>query len=515
MADEKKKTGKAETHKVHETLKAQDNAAKHDVQEVKKTQDPKLDPLSPEFDKEAWKQANKGKSLNEILMSMNPAWLEQPEQANQAAENVQAMHEAFKAYTEQAAQAAVKAAKQFEQIANSMQPFIEMQNNVASTIQAFTGSIAQLLSVTNIENIRSTIGNIIDSSVEIQERLAVIPFIEAELKKPEYNGVTFEELLRTELGEDGEPLPGSRLEKLIQAAEAAKAASAESKENLPQITVKGKGADNTEYPVDKVNANIWTLLVNAEKNGQLTFAAERSGSKKTADIVYSINFDDLEAAGLNTDKRLTVFDKRVQIAASALYNSTGAIMTISQIYATMGNDSRPNKRDIERIYTSLEKMRLIPISLDNTSEHTLYPNIEKFIYNGVILPWESIDAVVNGQRVEGAIHLFREPPLVSFAKSRKQVTTISRNLLASPISKTEVHLLIDDYLIERISRLKNSHGKVSNKLLYTTIYAKTGITGRMQRSRAKETIIKYLEHYKNCGFINGYKEAADGVNILY
>ena len=289
----------------------------------------------------------------------------------------------------------------------------------------------------------------------------------------------------------------------------------EYEKGLPQISFKGKGASLSEYPVDKVNTYIWTLLINAEKNGQLTFAAERSGSKKTADIIYSINFDNLATAGLNTKKRLTVFDKRVLIAANALYNSTGEIMTVSQIYETMGNDNRPNKREIERIYTSLEKMRLIPISLDNTSEHELYPNIEKFIYNGVILPWDSMDAIINGQRVDGAIRLFIEPPLITFAKSRKQVTTIPRKLLASPINKTEMHLLIDDYLIERISRLKNGHAKLSNKLLYATIYEKAGITGRMQKNRAKETVLKYLEHYKKCGFINDYKETTDGVNIFY
>ena len=290
----------------------------------------------------------------------------------------------------------------------------------------------------------------------------------------------------------------------------------ESAEDLPQITVKGKGAEKTIYPIDKLNAaaNIWHLLANADTGGQIAFTAEKHGSKQTATILYSINFDDLEESGLNVAKKITVFDKRVQIAANALFKSSGELMTIAQIYASMGYEGRPGKSDIKRIYTSLEKMRLIPISIDNSSVNKLYPNIEKFVYNGVMLPWESVDAIVNGQRAEGVIHLFRQPPLISFAETQKQITTIPRALLVSPVNKTDVHLRIDDYLITRISRLKKSKGKVSNKLLFSTIYEKADVSTRLQKNRAKEAITKYLDHYKDCGFIKGYKTATDGVSIL-
>lgn len=329
-----------------------------------------------------------------------------------------------------------------------------------------------------------------------------------ELKKKEYEGKQINELS-----------PELQTQALTNAQKALSAVAdkKESAEDLPILTVTGKGAEKLEHPLDKLNSKVWALFEEADSSGQITmaFSAEKKGSKKQADILYSVNFDDLEESGLNVVKRITAFDKRVQLAANALYQNTGELMTVSQIYATMGNDTRPNKTQIDKIYTSLEKMRLIPIRVDNTSEHKLYPNIEKFVYNGVMLPWESVDAIVNGQRAEGVIHLFREPPLVSFAKSRKQITTIPRALLASPISKTEVHLLIDDYLITRISRLKKSNGKVSNKLLFETIFSKVGINTRLQKSRAKEAIIKYLDHYKECDFIKGYKTTTDGVSIQY
>lgn len=402
------------------------------------------------------------------------------------------------------------------------------------TLSTFFDNVALKDPINRLERI-----NILND--EIKERIAKLkrlrPYIEAELKKPEYQdkGITVDNIFSTEsVGLDGKNKGSSDNLKseIIKAALVAMNAEEEQqpiKKNAVQLdlqafgqtaqslTVTKRGAGKLEFPLDKINANIWNRLNEADKSGQLTltFAAEKRGSKKEANIIYSINFDELEKAGLSTVKRLTAFDKRVYIASNALYNTGTDYATVSQIYATMGNSGRPSAKDIAKIYESLEKMRRLPITLDSTSEHSVYKNMPKFVYNGMLLPWESVDAIVNGQRADGVIHFFREPPLMSFAKERRQITTVPRELLQSPISKTDANLQIDDYLIDRIARIKKSGGKSSNKLLYNTIYENCEIKTRMQRSRAKDKITKYLDYYKECGFIKDFKEAADGVIIRY
>lgn len=436
------------------------------------TSAPELDPQNPQFDPEKFKAATE-KQVSEIV------------------ENLSVTEKALYDIT---TSATVTAAEQFE-------------NAIKEPLQQVSTSLTALYGSKSAEALIRIV-NIAARALNVKLLVDVQPFLKAELNKPEYEGKQINELS-----------PELQTQALTNARKALSAAAdkEESAEDLPILTVTGKGAEKLEHPLDKLNSKVWALFEEADSSGQITmaFSAEKKGSKKQADILYSVNFDDLEESGLNVVKRITVFDKRVQLATNALFHSTGELMTISQIYATMGYSGRPGKSDINRIYTSLEKMRLIPISVDNTSVHKIYPNIKKFVYNGVMLPWESVDAIVNGQRAEGVIHLFREPPLVSLAKSQKQITTIPRALLASPINKTDNHLLIDDYLITRISRLKKSGGKVSNKLLFSTIFSKIGITTRLQKNRSKETIMKYLDHYKECGFIKGYKTAADGVNILY
>lgn len=286
-------------------------------------------------------------------------------------------------------------------------------------------------------------------------------------------------------------------------------------ELLPRIMATPP--DSLEYPIDKINANIWEDLAAAAKdspNGQLAFAVEKTGSRKEATIFYSINFDELEKLdGLKLTKALTPFDKRVYIAVNAIYAQSGQYMSAGQVFAAMGNTGKPSKKQLEKVNESLTKMGAARVYLDNGQEIGVNKGYKHFRYDAPLLPFERVSAYINNALVESAIHLFREPPLMTFAKERNQITTITKKLLESPVNKTEANLRIDDYLIERIARMKSGRGKTSRKMLYSTIYEKCQITTRLQRHRTPETIRRYLDYYKECDYIAGYTEEQDGITI--
>lgn len=281
-------------------------------------------------------------------------------------------------------------------------------------------------------------------------------------------------------------------------------------DNRPRVN--SNPATSLDFPLDKINANIWSLLETIEPTGQIAIATEKRGSAKEATILYSINFDEIDQE-VSISKKLTPFDKRCYIAVAALFNNGNPIISAGQIYTAMGNKGRPNAKDLQKINSSITKMGAARVYINNEQEITVNRRYNRFVYDAPLLPFERISAYINNLLCESAIHLFREPPLITFAKDRKQVTTISRELLESPISKTDANLRIDDYLIERIAHIKN--GRVRNKLLYATIFQRCGITEKKQRQRAPEKIRRYLEHYAKCGFIKGFTEAADGVTITY
>ena len=300
-------------------------------------------------------------------------------------------------------------------------------------------------------------------------------------------------------------------EKAIQKLENA---GTDLKPALPQIS--GQIAEKVEFPLDKVNSYIWRLL-ETDTNGQIAFDVAPANSKKAAAIIYSIDFSEISKE-LSITKKLEPYDKLVYLAVSALYNEGKDVITLQQIYNTMGCTGRAGKTDREKINASLTKMVKASIFINNATEATALKNRTRFTYDGSLLPMERIQAYVNGQLTESAIHIFREPPMVSFAKERKQITTIDRQLLESPLSKTNANILLEDYLIERISHIKK--GKTSNKMLYKTIFENAAVKtegkdARKYAERAKKKIRDLLNSYQAKKFIKGYTEEKDGISILF
>ncbi len=293
-----------------------------------------------------------------------------------------------------------------------------------------------------------------------------------------------------------------RLAALIQEREAAE------KRELPGVTVHK--LENIDFPVDKVNSKIWKMFDNTNGQYKINFDVSKRGKSKPIAVVYSLDFNDLPD-DMVISRKLEIYDKRVCLAIAALYNDGCEYMSISQIYDSMGNKGRPGASDIKKINDSITKMNGATLSLNNKAEADAY-NYDYFEYDGKLLQMERIKGVVKGQVSEAVIHVFREPAIVTFARQRKQITTISKKLLNSPLSKTNANMELEDYLIERISHMKK--GNIRKKMLFSTIYDNTHISTVKQKQRAPEKIKKLLEHYKANNFIKGYRMERDGVTII-
>ena len=276
-------------------------------------------------------------------------------------------------------------------------------------------------------------------------------------------------------------------------------------------------ARKLDYPVDKPNNNIWHYWESNTVDGQLKLWFDTNTARPELDtiVTYHAYFDALPEAHLS--KQLTPYDKRVYIAAAALYNAGNTVVSMRQIFRAMGNKTEPNAKQLQLISDSLTKMMFTRIVIDNTREAAAYGKGEEycFKFDGALLHMNRITKTkINGAFVDGAIRILEEPALVAFARQRKQITTIKRELLESPISKTEGNLAIDDYLIENIGQMKNEKSKRNNRILYDTICSICKLTGRMQKLRLRDKVKIYLTHYQSCGFIKGFTEQADGVTIV-
>lgn len=377
----------------------------------------------------------------------------------------------------------------------------ELANTISETLNnVFTADFSEI-----VQQLQPAI----DLENEITE---LEPFLRAELKKDEYNGLTFDDILNDNTL--GELLAQAQDETslIYRALTAARTAKETEKSVVAQRT------DNVEFPLDKINSNAWKRFAEDYGDGQLSISFDMFPKKPNLQAItqFSINFDNL-GDDLKITKRLQPFDKQVYVAVSAIYNAGNDITTATQIYYAMGYTGSPAPNQIKKIDDSLSKMLGATITIDNIQEHTALKGKEKyphFEYSGPLLPIERMTAKVNGQVAESAIHILSEPRLMTFAKQRKQVTTIDIALLQSPISKTDANLMIQDYLIERISHEKNKKTKTC-RILFSTLFEKTQITTKKQRQRAPEKIETYLTHFQKKGLIKKYTMQTDGITIFW
>ena len=277
------------------------------------------------------------------------------------------------------------------------------------------------------------------------------------------------------------------------------------------VTAITKKVDKVDYPIDKVNNNLWNDL-EYNKDGQLAFVTGKVKGNEVS-VIMGINFETLE--GVKMSRTLNHFDKRVYIAVSALWNAGNSVITLTQIHYTMGNTKKPAKSQLDKINESVSKMMRAILYLDNAEEiegKLKYPEV-KIHYDAALLPMERMAINIKGMMSDAAIHIFREPPLMSFAKNRKQVTTFEAKLLQSPMNKTDSNLAIEDYLLERIAGAK--HNSLSNVILYETLFSKLGITDRRIKPRILEKLKIYFDYYKDCGQIKNYVAESDKLTFYF
>lgn len=408
------------------------------------------------------------------------------------------------------------------------------------TKKAFEGLAAKILQAVfdqQADSVKETasiaISSIYKSIAEFTKQMPthdewqeLTPFLKRELQKPEYNGAKVEDVkiyFNSFTGEpfqwaiDNEP-PADWMERhkitgkqALQAWQAAK----EAKEAAGKINIKRP--DDVTYPVDKPNSNIWNLA--GEMSAVQFNMTAKKDRRQPVMALYSITFTDdniLKEASMS--KRLSPFDKLVYMAvwSSAKMNQHNSyyVTSLTQIYYAMGNTSRPNREQLARIYDSMRKMRSANVTLDNKQEHERYKKIPLFsLLDAPLLPFEASSMYTNGKLTDTSIILYREPPLITFAEQRKQLSAVPIKYMQIPLSKTDENIAIDDYLKVRILRETNKHTVRDFRIIYETLFEKCGVTERRSKTRAKNKIKALLDFYKKNSFIENYTVQSDGVRI--
>ena len=286
------------------------------------------------------------------------------------------------------------------------------------------------------------------------------------------------------------------------------------KNHIPPITteiINTQKLSSVNFPLDKVNSTLWYGFPVGEVKDLKAESDKDSRKGKQANIILLLDFEALN--GVNISRELTVYDKWVWNACANLKDQGHDVLTAEQIYKAMGNTGRPNAKTKEKIMESVETISRARVTIDTTEEHELYPKYERVKATFPLLATETCTAYARGQVVEGAIRIIEAPKLFAFAENRQQVTRLPLNVLDSPISKTDDNLLLSDYLLMRISKMRNSKN-ITRTILLDTIYQRCCIETYKQKQRLPEKIERILNHYKELEWIKDFKLTEREIEII-
>lgn len=404
-------------------------------------------------------------------------------------------------------------------------------NNLVSSIRRLSDVVTKATGTTNFSEWSKLAQRAIENMQPLQNLLDELrdlkPYIKEELKKEEYGGLSFDDVVDYTPGEllKMRNDPDSLLYKLLEAARAAKADSIEK--------IDAYTAYKMDLPTDKINLFAWDLK---ETGGQIRFDLSRSDAEDQAFARFALTFDD--DPNVKITKEINHFDKRVMSACGTAFSSGYPIISATGIYYAMGGTGRPGEKHLKKINDSLTKLDMAKVFLDNREEAELY-NYPHFVSKeDRLLHMKRVSKVVNGKRVDSIIQILEEPVLMTFARQRKQISTIPIEVLQSPVTKTDNHMKIEDYLLIRIVRQKNVIKKLQDQqkskytqnrqkqireaqkltILLKTFYEHTGYSKKdtTAKKRARDTATDYLNHYqseKGGQYITSYKIDKERITI--
>lgn len=362
-------------------------------------------------------------------------------------------------------------------------------------------------------------GNIIGGSLLEQilsEIKLFVAAMETELQKKKYSGKDFAVLKKQGLAEDGTIIDGSILAQLLDDTKKALATQITvTTTNATIERIKHYPIKEIKTPLDKTNHLFYGInppQPQKDTNGQWSYLPVQVGKDKhPATVYYSYFVDSEQLEKLGISKKFTQKDFTICSVINAFRESGNSVITFTQLHKALGNKATPNSQQLHALQDNLTRLLTTTIAL-NTKDIAEAYNIENYNeFIGSLLPIQIINekAVINGQTVNGYIKILEEPPLITLAKNTNQITAIQPQMLAVNITHNEMFYAIFNYLVTEISHIKNPNYTRRNKILYSTIYSEIGIkedtNASRQKAKALDIIEKILNHFKNCGFISNYK----------
>ena len=495
--------------------------------------DPELDPESPEFNMDKWA---------EVTAEARQGLIETMERVQEVfSKSLQPI------YNEQS-----------QQIIDELQDTLQFWTDIAAP--TITGVIGGQVWQGSIESWAKTLEGMlawVNFSRVVFEKSELTPYLQAELRKPEYKGLSVEELW-SEARAAGK-IKGSLFMQAVEAAEAAMNA-------FPML-------QSTGTPKNFLSPN--TTLTNALQaldgkgevigGGEMDIPVLNKNTDREVTICVSASIDDSDGITI-TGKPWTEYDRAIHDAVASLYedrvkHGLAPIVTADMIFRTVAHREdaegvSPQQKGA--VTKSIEKMRHIYIKADCSDEMKSRKvmvdgkPVTSFKMDGAMLSATRLTVTAGGQKKDA--YQLNEPILLKYAKLTGQLFTVNGKLLdikevkkgrvtAVTVPLTESRIAIRNYLLRRIKVMEDDEAKAIDAyrkyqnrrkgrgggelpekhvsdfrhqkpiILFDTLFSAIGITDATQKTRAKKFSFDVLDFWKATKRIADYKKRTKGRGV--
>lgn len=283
-------------------------------------------------------------------------------------------------------------------------------------------------------------------------------------------------------------------------------------EYLENIT---KPAMSYIYPNDKTANSLQKLSIDGEE--------QPVKEVKDAQSYVTLNFDDaVKLTDLNkTNITFSEFDQQIQEAVVSLMVAGNECISDHMIYKTLtqsGGHTTP-PRWAQDIQASMHKFSSVYITVRFDEIIKYFPELKNMnseeyadasgtVRTKLLMFSEIIRKTKNGSNV-CVYKMLETPILYTLANMKRQVGSIPIKALESDkLKNTPENTVLKNYLLKRIDQMKK--GKLSNDILFETIYRKTNSRTPREQRTARENTDKMLLEFCASKLITGYNIITSG-----
>lgn len=387
----------------------------------------------------------------------------------------------------------------------------------------------------NLQRIAAEAAQMVQGNIDI-----VLSYLDEEIKKPKYKGMTLKEIMEQSRGEDGEYLEGSLF---MQACAAASKAMEQDGKNSPDLPTYFPATAATYYALNNKASNQYLALqdifLNLQPDGQFAWkplpdsmedmpqiqvrkeiVTKKSGKIIANEVLSSVALTytgDLDGKLAKINK----YDQSVLNAVCSLWMAGNKYMTSDDIYYFLTRKNRrttrPTDKQKRRIELTLTKYSGMRIKMDVSSEieeGLLISDGDRIvpIIDDVLLSYRiySLMNETSGKMV--SVYELKEAPfLLHYSLSMKNPQLVSYPAewldLKGISTGTEDVIVLRDYLLKEIKQLQG--GFRDNPVInYDTLLSLLDLKEKDLTKKSKgdftKKVSRILDAIKEKGIIKGY-----------